>query len=102
MLARLERADAAVLLVQGDEIAAAEAKEAAEAIEAKLALAADQFANDILTGEQLARISAKMLAIAPATTCGDTREHDGDICLHVDTQLHRCPLEFFAIPAPTP
>lgn len=49
-----------VRLLGGDPVAAQQARERIEALEAKLAIAADQFADDVLTGEQLQRITAKV------------------------------------------
>ncbi len=47
-----------VRLLGGDLLAAERARERIGALEAKLALTADQFSADALTGEQLRRISA--------------------------------------------
>ncbi|MFC5677799.1 recombinase family protein [Aeromicrobium endophyticum] len=49
-----------VRLLGGDEFAAEEARERIEALEAKLALTADQFADDVITGEQLKRITERL------------------------------------------
>jgi site-specific DNA recombinase len=49
-----------VRLLGGDPIAAEQARERVEALSAKLALAADQYADDVITGEQLQRITAKV------------------------------------------
>lgn len=49
-----------VELLGGDPTAASEAAVRIQEIEAKLSLAADQFADDLLTGEQLARITARL------------------------------------------
>lgn len=49
-----------VRLLGGDPLAVEQAQERISALEAKLALAADQFADDALTGEQLQRITAKL------------------------------------------
>ena len=50
-----------VRLLGGDPRAAEQARERIAALKAKLALAADQFADDTLTGEQLQRITARLL-----------------------------------------
>ncbi len=60
VLRRLEMPDAIDLFTRGDEGAASEARDAIAAVDAKLANAADQFADDVITGEQLARITAKL------------------------------------------
>lgn len=49
-----------VRLLGGDPVTIAHARERISALEAKLALAADQFADDVITGEQLQRITAKL------------------------------------------
>lgn len=49
-----------VRLLGGDPVAANSARERIAALEAKLALAADQFADDVITGEQLQRITARL------------------------------------------
>ena len=49
-----------VRLLGGDPIAAEQARERIDALEAKLALAADQFADDAITGEQLKRITERL------------------------------------------
>lgn len=49
-----------VQLLGGDEDAARVASDDVEAVEAKLALVADQFADDTITADQLARITAKL------------------------------------------
>ncbi len=49
-----------VRLLGGDPLAVKQARERISSLEAKLALAADQFADDVLTGEQLQRITAKL------------------------------------------
>ncbi len=49
-----------VRLLGGDPVAAESARERIAALEAKLALAADQFADDVITGEQLQRITARL------------------------------------------
>lgn len=49
-----------VSLLGGDEAAAASARKRVAELNAKLALAADQFADDILTGEQLQRINERL------------------------------------------
>ncbi|MFT3799456.1 recombinase family protein [Microbacterium sp.] len=60
ILRRLEQPDAAQLFSRGDEGASKQARDAIEAIDAKLATAADQFADDVLTGDQLRRITARL------------------------------------------
>ncbi len=49
-----------VRLLGGDPVAMQQARERISALEAKLALAADQFADDVLTGEQLQRITGRL------------------------------------------
>ena len=49
-----------VRVLGGDPAAEREARERVEQIEAKLALSADQFAEDVITGEQLARITGRL------------------------------------------
>lgn len=49
-----------VQLLGGDESASESASADVQAIEAKLSLAADQFADDAITAEQLARITARL------------------------------------------
>ncbi|EWT03112.1 hypothetical protein N865_04105 [Intrasporangium oryzae NRRL B-24470] len=49
-----------VRLLGGDPTTASHARERIAAIEAKLALAADQFADDTITGDQLRRVSARL------------------------------------------
>ncbi|WP_299052152.1 recombinase family protein [uncultured Nocardioides sp.] len=49
-----------VRLLGGDPVAADAARARISALEAKLALAADQFADDTITGEQLQRITARL------------------------------------------
>jgi hypothetical protein len=49
-----------VRLLGGDPTTAAHARDRIAAIEAKLALAADQFADDTITGDQLRRVSARL------------------------------------------
>ncbi|WP_051247616.1 recombinase family protein [Nocardioides halotolerans] len=58
VLALLERDG--VKLLGGDPIAADAARERIAALEAKLALTADQFADDAITGEQLQRITGRL------------------------------------------
>lgn len=58
ILANLERSGVQVL--GGDSAAADDARARIEALEAKLSLAADQFADDLLTPDQLQRINAKV------------------------------------------
>jgi len=50
-----------VRLLGGDPRSAEQARERIAALKAKLALAADQFADDTLTGEQLQRITGRLL-----------------------------------------
>ena len=49
-----------VRLLGGDPTTASHARDRIAAIEAKLALAADQFADDTITGDQLRRVSARL------------------------------------------
>jgi DNA invertase Pin-like site-specific DNA recombinase len=49
-----------VRLLGGDPTAAAHARDRIGALEAKLALAADQFADDTITGDQLRRVSERL------------------------------------------
>ncbi|KAA9134844.1 recombinase family protein [Microbacterium caowuchunii] len=62
IVARLERPDAAAMFTTGDPAAAREARDAIDATDARLALAADQFADGTLTGDQLRRITEKLRA----------------------------------------
>ena len=62
VIRRLERADAADLFTQQDEEVARDAREAIAAIEARLATAADSFAEGAIDGEQLRRITATLRA----------------------------------------
>lgn len=62
IVARLERPDAVDLFTAGDPAAAREARDAIDATDARLALAADQFADGTLTGDQLRRITEKLRA----------------------------------------
>ncbi|MCS3844796.1 recombinase family protein [Microbacterium sp. AK031] len=62
ILRRLEQPDAGQLFSQGDEGAAQEARNAIEVIDARLATAADQFAEGVLTGDQLRRITERLRA----------------------------------------
>ncbi|GAA2169271.1 recombinase family protein [Pedococcus bigeumensis] len=49
-----------VRLLGGDAVAAEQARERIAALQAKLALAADQFAEDAITGDQLQRITGRL------------------------------------------
>ncbi|MFK4761568.1 recombinase family protein [Microbacterium sp. ZW T5_45] len=60
ILRRLEQPDTAQLFSQGDEGAAQVARDAIETIDARLATAADQFAEGVLTGDQLRRITERL------------------------------------------
>jgi site-specific DNA recombinase len=60
MIARLQRPDAIAALAQGDPERVSQARTAIEAHQAKLGLAADQFADGALTADQLRRITAKL------------------------------------------
>lgn len=60
ILRRLEQPDAGQLFSRGDEGAAQQARDAIEAIDARLATAADQFAEGVLTGDQLRRITERL------------------------------------------
>jgi len=62
ILRRLEQPDAASLFRQGDEGAAQQARDAIDVIDARLATAADQFAEGVLTGDQLRRITERLRA----------------------------------------
>ncbi|MDT0179190.1 recombinase family protein [Microbacterium sp. ARD31] len=62
ILRRLEQPDAAQLFSRGDAGAAKQARDAMDAIDARLATAADQFADGVLTGDQLRRITEKLRA----------------------------------------
>lgn len=60
MIGRLSRPDALAALATGDPAEAERAREAVAALEARLELAADGFAEGTLTGPQLKRITAKL------------------------------------------
>ncbi|MHC5557690.1 recombinase family protein [Kocuria sp. U4B] len=60
MVGLLQRPDALAALSKGDPDAADEAQENVKALAARLEIAADQFAEGNITGEQLARITAKL------------------------------------------
>jgi site-specific DNA recombinase len=60
MIARLQQPDAIAALAQGDPERVSQARGAIEAHEAKLALAADEFADGALTADQLRRITGKL------------------------------------------
>lgn len=60
IVALLERPRALAALSKGDPTAADDARAHADALEARLAMAADQFAEGNITGEQLARITARL------------------------------------------
>ncbi|WP_194411300.1 recombinase family protein [Microbacterium cremeum] len=62
ILSRLERPDAAQLFSRGDAGAAQQARDAMDVIDARLATAADQFADGVLTGDQLRRITERLRA----------------------------------------
>lgn len=62
ILRRLERPDAAQLFSKGDAGAAQQARDAIDVIDARLATAADQFADGVLTGDQLRRITERLRA----------------------------------------
>ena len=49
-----------IRLLGGNPTAATQARDRIEALEAKLALAADQFADDVITGDQLKRITERL------------------------------------------
>lgn len=57
---RLEQPDAAQLFSSGDTSAAQQAREAIDVVDARLATAADQFAEGVLTGDQLRRITERL------------------------------------------
>jgi site-specific DNA recombinase len=60
MVARLERPDALDVLLAGDPTAVKAAREEIATVSAKLALAADQYADDEITAEQLRRINGRL------------------------------------------
>jgi len=60
LIARLSQPDAIALFAASDSTAAAEAQAAIQAIDAKLDLVADQFADDTITAGQLKRITTKL------------------------------------------
>lgn len=60
VVARLAEADARDLLTAGDGSRSREALDRAEALRARLATAADQFAEGAITADQLARITARL------------------------------------------
>ncbi len=60
IIARLSRPDALAALASGDPAEAERAREAIAALEARLGLAADGYAEGALTGPQLKRITAKL------------------------------------------
>ncbi|MFF1382738.1 recombinase family protein [Arthrobacter sp. NPDC058288] len=60
VLARLEQPDALAAIAAGDPGRVKAAEDQARALEARLATASDQFADGIIDGTQLARISAKL------------------------------------------
>ncbi|OAN29008.1 hypothetical protein A4X17_05320 [Plantibacter sp. H53] len=60
ILRRLEQPDAAQLFSHGDEGGALAARDAIATIDARLATAADQFAEGVLTGDQLRRITERL------------------------------------------
>lgn len=62
VIARLSKPDAHDLFAVGDSTLAKEAQDAIGSIDAKLDLAADQFADDTITGAQLKRITARLRA----------------------------------------
>jgi DNA invertase Pin-like site-specific DNA recombinase len=59
VIERLSRPDAAGLF-DGDDQAAAEARERIETVKARMALAADKYGDGEITGDQLSRITAKL------------------------------------------
>ncbi|WP_457098832.1 recombinase family protein [Microbacterium sp. P5_E9] len=60
IVGRLELADAADIFTQGNPAAVAEARDAIAAIDARLATAADAFADGAIDGSQLTRITARL------------------------------------------
>ncbi len=60
ILARLARPDALAVLVQGDPEEVERARAEVETLTARLQLAADQYADGVLTGEQLVRITGRL------------------------------------------
>jgi hypothetical protein len=60
VLRRLERPDAAEAFNRGDDVTASEAREALAAIDARLATAADAFAEAAIDGAQLRRITERL------------------------------------------
>ena len=62
VLRRLESPDAASVFTRGDEDTVRQSRANLAAIDARLAVAADQFAEGVLTGDQLRRITEKLRA----------------------------------------
>jgi site-specific DNA recombinase len=62
VIRRLSQPDAVDLFTVGDSSQAKESQESLNAIDAKLDIAADQFADDTITGAQLKRITARLRA----------------------------------------
>lgn len=60
IVARLSRPDALAALAMGDPAESQRAADEADALEARLNLAADQYAEGAITGEQLKRISGRL------------------------------------------
>lgn len=60
LISRLSLPDAIGLFAVSDDVLAKEAQAALDAIDAKLAVAADQFAEDSLTADQLKRITSRL------------------------------------------
>ena len=60
MIGRLSRSDALAALAAGDPEEVERARADVEALTARMEIAADQFADGLITGEQLARITGKL------------------------------------------
>lgn len=60
MVARLSRPDSLAALAAGDPEEVERARADVEALTARMEIAADQFADGLITGEQLARITGKL------------------------------------------
>lgn len=100
VITRLERPDAVEMFATDNPAAAGEARDAIAAADARLATAADQFADGVLTGDQLRRITERLrgererhekaLAAAmppslPAELIGD-RAREVWSGMHIDTK----------------
>ncbi|PCE15896.1 hypothetical protein AUC47_10240 [Microbacterium sp. SZ1] len=81
LLRRLEREDAAELFATGDPVAARAARDAIAAVSARLASAADLFAEGSIDADQLARITAKGRA--------EREDHEAALALALPPALPR-------------